>query len=290
MDRSRLVALLTLVTSCLLSQGCTTTLTNMTPTRALEPKGVEVSVRAQGHAHSNVVGKTIAGGREVYDIVRDPDSEEPISEAQFREFIDASLAWFLFRPGANFEIAGRVGLWKVLEGWDLGVRWDFTTIKGDTKLQLYESDDEKYAISAIVGVGKQTVPVPGAVEWLTLTEWSRTDFDAQLSFGLQVPDFLHLYANPRVIVSRVTIEHKLPDFVQDRIPEEVEELDPNQLFDGETMVYWGASLGGMVGYKYVFLALELNAFKLEFEPTVLGETRKFDSLVLAPAIGLVGTF
>ncbi len=294
MKRAMTLRALALIFAVLWGTGCTTTMTNVTPTHAMEPLGVEVSARGTFQAHTNVIGKTIAGGRDVYDVVQDRDSDEPITEEQFRKFIDAGLAWFLFRPGGNFELSARLGLWKLLEGLELGLRYDFTTIKGDLKLQFFESDNEAFAMSLLFGVGRQTVPVPGALEWLSLTEWKRTDFDTQLSFGWRIPDIADIYINPRVMVSRVTIEHKLPDFVRDRLPEEVEQLEEeyglDTLFEDETMVYWGATVGGMVGYKYVFLALELTAFKLEFEPQIFGSQRKFDSLVLAPTLGLVGRF
>lgn len=270
--------------------GCTTSFTNMTPTRALEPLDFEVSARAQAQAYSNVITKTLRAGDAARGEILDEESTEPITEEQFRDFVDAGVAFFLFRPGVDFELAARIGLWKVLEGLDLGVRYDFNLLKGDLKLQFWESENGRTAASVLAGVGKQTVEVPGAVEWLTLTEWSRTDFDFQASVGYQIPDILHLYFNPRVLLSSVSIEHKISDTVLERLPEEILELDPHRLFRDELMVFWGATLGGMVGYKYVFLALELNIFKLEFEPTVINQKRNFDSLVLAPAIGLVGTW
>ncbi len=280
--------LLLAVLGTLSSVGCTTSLTNVTPTRALEPKEVEVSVRGQIPVHGNIVRKTIASGKDTRDVIRDRESEEPITEEQLRNYLDASLAWFLFRPGFNTELSARIGLWEVLEGMDLGLRWDFTTVKGDLKLQVWENDNGKWAFSALAGVGKQAIPVPGAVEWLSLTKWSRTDFDFMLSLGFELPDILHVWFNPRFMLSTISVEHKLPDYVLDRLPDDVkEEYDPNKVFENELMTYVGGTVGGMVGYKYAFLALEMTVMQLMFEPTVLGQERDFDSLVVAPAAGLV---
>lgn len=271
--------------------SCTTSFTNMTPTKALDPLDAEVSLRGQVSAHGSVVRKTLESGRDARDVVLDRESEEPITEEQLQNFLDAGLAWLLFRPGVNFELSARLGIWELLEGIDIGLRYDFTTIKGDVKLQFWESDDEQVAISALAGVGKQTVPVPGIVEWLTLTEFKRTDFDFMLSVGWELPDIFKAYFNPRLMVSRIKLDTKLPAFVEARIPEEVMEANPlNELFQPETMLYYGATAGMMAGYKYAFLAMELTVLKLNFEPSVLGETSDFDSLVVAPSAGLVITW
>lgn len=271
--------------------GCTTSFTNMTPTRALDPLDVELSVRAQASGHGSVIRKTLDGGDDARDIILDDTSTEEITEAQLRNFLDAGLAWFLFRPGVNTELSARLGGWDLLEGMDFGVRYDFTTLKGDWKLQYFESARGDLAVSSIIGVGKQTVPVPGAVEWLTLSEWSRTDFDFMLSVGYEKKDIVKAYVNPRALVSRISVEHKLPGYVLDRIPQDVKDrYDPNARFDGETMVYYGATAGLMAGYKYAFLAAELTVMKLRFRPEVLGEERNFDSLLLAPSLGLVITW
>lgn len=281
--------LLLLAVGLLLSTSCTTTFTNMTPTRALDPLDFEVSARAQASLHGNVITKAIDGGDAAKDAVLNGTDE--LTEEQLRDFLDAGLAWFLFKPGVSNELSARIGGWDLLEGMDFGLRYDFTTIKGDWKLQYWESPGGNVAFSSIIGVGKQTVPVPGIVEWLTLSEWSRTDVDFQLSLGAELPDILHAYINPRVLVSKVSVEHKLSSKIVDRIPDDIrQKYDPNLLFKNETMVYWGATAGVMAGYKYVFLAAELTVMKLNFHPTVLGQERNFNSLLVSPSLGLVVTW
>lgn len=282
--------LLLLFAAALLS-GCTTSFTNMTPTRALEPLDFEVSARASANAHGSVIRTTLDGGADAADVILDKDSMEPISEEQLRRFLDAGLGFFLFKPGVSTELSARIGGWDLLEGMDFGLRYDFTTFKGDWKQQYYESAGGNVAVSSIIGIGKQTVPVPGVVEWLTLTEWSRTDFDFMLSVGFELPDILHLWINPRVMLSTISIDHKLPSYVLNRIPDEVRETyDPSSYFEEELMVYTGATFGGMVGYKYAFLAAELTVMGLNFSPNVLGEERNFNSLLVSPSIGLVVTW
>ena len=282
---------LLVIVAALLLSACTTTFTNMTPTKALDPLDVELSAHMQASAHGSIIRKTIDGGDEARDIILDDTSTDDISEEQLRDFLDAGLAWFMFKPGVSTELSARIGGPELLEGMDFGLRYDFTTIKADWKLQIFESQDESFALSSIIGIGKQTVPVPGAIEWLTLTEWKRMDFDFMLSAGFELPDIVKAYVNPRLMLSRISVGHKLPSFVLDRIPQELlDRFDPNAKFNNELMVYYGATTGVMVGYKYVFLALELTVMKLDFEPTVLGQKRDFDSLLVAPAFGLVVTW
>ena len=142
-------------------------------------------------------------------------------------------------------------------------------------------------MSVLVGYGHHLSAVDEVVEYLTLTEWSRSDIDFQLSAGIELGDIFKGYVNPRLIASRISVGHKLPDALRNRIPESIQDYDPNQLFEDEWMLYDGLTWGAMIGYKYAFLALELNMFRLAFEPTVLGQKRNFNSSVFAPAAGLV---
>jgi hypothetical protein len=277
-----MASLLVLLAAC----GCTTSLTNLTPTRVLEPREAQVSVHGQAQAGTGVIGKTVRAGRAAYEAI-DADAEDPIDEALLRDLVDAGLVWLLLPPGAGFEVMARVGLVDWLQGVELGLRYDTKLLKGDLKVGLLRSPDGQWALSALAGYGRHLGLVDAALSYLAMTEFRRGDLDLQLSFGFQVPDYFHAYVNPRILVSRISARSTLPSYLRNRVPESLSDYDPSRLFSDSTMTYTGLTLGAMAGYKHVFLALELNGFWLAFEPVVLGERRNFGSLVLSPAAAVV---
>ena len=100
---------LLVIAAALLLSACTTSFTNMTPTKALDPVDFELSARMQGNAHGSVIRKTIDGGDEARDIILDDTSTDDITEEQLRDFLDAGLAWFMFKPGVSTELSARIG-------------------------------------------------------------------------------------------------------------------------------------------------------------------------------------
>jgi hypothetical protein len=93
-----------------------------------------------------------------------------------------------------------------------------------------------------------------------------------------------------MVLSSLKFERKLEAGLFDLLPSEIAKYDPSQQFQDEWMFMPGGSAGVKIGYKYLFARLELNAFYLFFNPTVLGQRRNFDGLVLSPSIALSGTW
>jgi len=265
-------------------------MTDMTPSKALEPGHVQLSAQMQASVQDTPVRKSIAAGADARDEFMQ-DGGDPVEEETVRDFVDAGLAWLLFRPGVSTEFMARIGVWDgLLEGLEFGLRYDTKMLKGDAKVQLFESDDERWAVAADFGFAHHLSVVNDATKYLTLTDFSRNDLDFQLSGGVQLGDVFRGWVGPRVIASRVSAEPVLPGYVRDKIPPELEKYDPNQFFDDAWLMYYGVTAGMMVGYKYVFLALELSTFRVAFRPEVFGEERNFDGTVFAPAAGLVVTW
>jgi hypothetical protein len=269
--------------------GCQTSMTQMTSPKALEPGRPEVAVNMNGVAHTSVVTKTIQGGKNLLD--KKKEGEEPVTEGELRDILDATLAWALFRPGFGPEAIVRLGVTDaVLEGMDAGIRYNGSLIKGDLKLQLWESSDGMHALAVDLGYAYHIDVVSSVLEYITLTDFSRHDIDLSVSWGMEWRDIIKVYLSPRVIGSRVSVDHKIPDWLRNRIPEDIQKLDPNQFFRDEWMWYTGVTWGLMAGYKYVFLCIDVSAFYLHFTPEVLFEERDMSSWALSPAIGLVATF
>lgn len=270
--------------------ACQTSMTQMTSARALKPLHFEAAVNMSGSFNSSIVNNSIDAGETLVNAAKE-DTTTEVSEEDLRKILDGTIAWLLFRPSATPELIARMGVYDgILEGIDVGVRYNGALIKGDAKLQVWESADGSQAIAIDAGYAYHLGVVGSIFEFLTLTEFKRSDIDASVMWSWEHPDILKIYASPRFIASHVATEPKLPDFVREKLPADVAAYNPAQYFQDEWMVHYGATAGLLVGYKYVFLSLELTAMYVQFKPKIINQRRDYSGVVIAPAIGLVGTY
>lgn len=277
---SSILAMLLLSTS-----ACSTSMTTLTDARAYEPKEVQVATTMQVNVHTNVVGKAVTGlqsANEQFD-----NGDEPISEESYRNWLDLVLAAALFRPATSPELMARIGVTdKVLEGIDVGLRTNFNLYKGDIKLQLWEDERQMQALSVMLGYAYHKSLVNSALQYVTLTDFGRMDFDLQMLWGLNYKDIIKVTVAPHMILSRISAEQKIPQAIYDRLPEEITRYDPNQLFQNEWLGYYGANTVLMLGYKYVFLTVDTGFFWMNFKPTIINEKRDFSGAAISLAGGL----
>jgi hypothetical protein len=271
--------------------GCATSMTHMTTPQALEPGDWQISGAWTGHANSVAATKSIQAGADLWDRYREDELGEELSEDELRTFLDTGLAWALFHPGTSYELMARLGLTdKLGEGLELGLRTNFSEIKGDLKLQLWESPDRRFAAALHGGYGYHQSVAGSFVEWLSLTSFSRHDLDLAGTWGWREGEVLRLYTGPRVMRSWVKAEPKLDGRLEELLPPSTEDYQPSELLDDESITYYGATNGLMLGYRWVYLVMELDVFWMRFHPTILDEPRDMSGLVLAPNLGLAATW
>lgn len=266
--------------------ACSTSMTSMTDARAYAPKEVQVATTYQVNVHTNVVTKAIDGVASAEEQFNQ-NSDEPISEEAYRDWLDLVLAAALFRPATGPELMARIGVTdKVLHGIDVGLRTNFNLYKGDIKLQLWESQDQAQAFSVMAGYAYHRSVGSSLLSYVSLTDFGRMDFDLQVLWGINFKDIIKINLAPHMILSRVSAEQKVPDFVEKRLPEEIKQYDPSQLFQNEWIGYYGMNSTIMLGYKYVFLALDTGFFWMNFKPEVINERRDFSGAAISIAGGL----
>ncbi len=271
--------------------GCATSLSHMTTPQALEPGDWEVAGAWTGHANSVAATKSIQSGVDLWDHYVGEEDPGAMSEDDLRTLLDTGLAWALFHPGTGYEIMGRVGLTdKLAEGLDVGLRTNFSEIKGDLKLQLWESDEGRFAAAVHGGYGYHFSVAGGFVEWLSLTSFGRHDLDLAATWGWREGRVVRMYAGPRVMRSWIRTEPKLDGLIEENLPGRLDGYDPSDLLGDEVIAYYGGTNGVMLGYRWVFLVLELDVFWMSFHPTILDEQRNLSGLVLAPNLGLSATW
>lgn len=290
MSRYTSALVLAILVTLSLGTGCATSLTTMTDARAYEPGEIQVAVSYAANLHSNVVSTAISAAKSADDEF-DKNSDEPISEESFRKWADLALTLALFKPAMGPELLFRVGVTDdILEGLDLGFKTDLNILKFDAKLQLWESLDGAHALSTMIGYAHHLDVGNSIISKVTLTDFSRKDLDLQLLYGFRMGEWVKVLVAPHVIISQVKPESKIPEWLSDRLPDEVKKYDPGQFFETEYIQYYGVTTGLMVGYKYAFLATDLGMFYMNFKPNVVGSVRDYSGGAFSIALGVSGHY
>ncbi len=272
----------------LLLFGCQTSTTQMTSPRALEPLHPEITVNLQGGVSASVLEDAEALSDSLVD---EAQSGEPLTEDEARELLDAALRLALFQPSVAPEAIVRLGISDApLEGIDVGVRYNGALIKGDIKWQLWGPEDGHQALALFAGYAHHVSVASSLIEFASLSDFSRSDVDVGLSYGLEFGDFGGFYIGPRFLYSWTDVTPKLADEVREQLPPEIRDQDPSQYFEDEQIMFVGGTTALMLGYSAIFVVVEASVFKTIFEPTVLGEKKDLGGVFVAPSVGLMTTF
>lgn len=269
--------------------GCATSLTSMTDARAYAPGEAQISASLQGTLSTHIVSG-VADSIQSFDEEFGTNRDDMIDEESFRTWADSILKVMLFAPSFGPEFMVRLGVTdRVLGGLDVGFKTDLNILKGDVKLQLWGSEDGVHALSLSAGYAHHlNVVSQSIVEKIALTTFARNDIDLRLLYGIEPNDFVKFTFVPRMIISRINASHALESEVLNRLPAEIRQFDPNQFFKDEVMLYSGATVTGMLGYTYAYIALDLGVFWLHFNPTVFGQERSYSGTAISLALGLSG--
>ena len=275
-----------LIITLLCASGCATSLTTTTDARAYEVGEVQAAVVYQANLHSNIIGGITSSVKSA-DEEFDKDSDEPISEESLRNWLDAALIFALFRPGTGPEFLVRSGVYDdFMEGVDVGFKTDLNILKFDAKVQWWESANKQHAFSTSLGYGYHLDVGNKILSYVTLTDFSRSDIDIQFLYGYRFGEWLKFTVAPHLIFSRVAPDSKIPDWLYNRLPDNIKQYDPGQFFQTEWIQYYGVNTNLMLGYKYAFVTVDLGMFYMNFTPEILGEERNFNGGAFSAAGGL----
>ena len=214
------------------------------------------------------------------------------TDAEMGAIADAAIPLALTPPGALFEIALRSG---IVEDLDVGLRYATTSVKLDVKYRFFHSgDDAEASKHASIGFGASKYlfknPIFDLLERVKIDDFSRFDLDFPVRYSWEFKEAFAFYAGAKYQLTRFTFSEKLFQLQEDA------SANGAPSFVGEvksTMHYFGGSVGIMAGYKYAFVALELNGGYFQSSPSYFSfqtgkiEEHKVGGVTLYPAIGLV---
>lgn len=210
--------------------------------------------------------------------------ERDLTDAEKKELYDGGIALALNPPSATY----RMGLaYTPLENWDIALRYSISAIGLVSRYQILHAKKHGVDFSAGLGVSRYVYefPVSSVLGIIELEDFTRWQFEIPLQFGVS-GNWYRVWGGPRVMFTTFGTSLKLS------IPF-VKEVELGS-FKGNG-VYLGGQIGGALGYKYVFFAVELTMVELLSSGTLnaLGNQlldTKLNSFIIYPAFGLIGEF
>jgi hypothetical protein len=290
----RLLALLVLLTAT----GCASTLSTMQTAKPLARGQFQVSGGAGFFAPvgqlATVIDQGIVQGKAIKKAI---DEERPytLAEEDAQKLLTVGMALALAPPGSSQELMIRTGLLES-NSLDVGLRLSTTSVRFDSKLRLLHGGDpddshlpvtQRKSLDLALGVGVARhlfkSPVLDALEVVHIDTFSRWDVEVPLYMSVDVGDIFKLYAAPKYIYSRTTLDPTLVDL--GRVGTDVTGFNL-ELPSRVNSHFYGASVGFALGYKYVHLYAELTGGYIHSRPIVFGQARDLGGVTLYPSVGL----
>jgi len=249
-----------------------------------------------GYQVSTQAAEVVLDGRDLAKALRQkrvtcPDlSGDCWTLEDVRPVVRAGMRFALSSPlSANLAVAGRYGL---LDGLDVGLRWGPGNLGLDAGVQLFGPRDpsvEGWAGSLFAGWTRRDMgTLGGIIEDVLQGEAKLDDYSLTFVAGRQLGQVAHLYAGGRYIFTSWKLS-LLPDLP---IIYDTGELQRGLLGTDPSgrLHHLGAVLGGAVGWRKVYLGLELDLTQTFGHTEVLFERVDVSGFSVMPALYLYGQF
>jgi hypothetical protein len=281
----------------LLAAGCAAP-NFVAQTGRVTPAGSFRASLGAGYQVNTSAADVVASGRKVAETLRsrgvsclDPGQGPTCwNVADVKPVVDAAYRFALVAPLAStmqvqahygivdrLEAGGRLGSGN--KGLDLG--WQFF---GPT-----DRTQPGWAGTLSAGWGTRDMGTLGdVVESVLQGEAKLTDWQATMIFGRQFGEFGHFFVGPRYIMSRWKLV-VLPDLPIIYGAAEQQKAMLGTDASG-TIHHVGATIGGAVGYRHVYLGAELNLLQSIGGARILFDQRSFSSFGVMPAVYLTGQY
>lgn len=281
--------------AALSTTACGTTLSTLQPAEPMRPGHVQ----AQGAFDVNIPASRIYDAVDTTATLTDryasDPSYKPTTEDQ-QKALAAAAGLGLSSPGVNPDLMLRMGIVKNL---DAGIRWSGLAAHLDAKYRFLRTreappdddpnrqtssasnigngpDDPGFQGAISVGVSKALYSgfVFDALEFLHIDDYSRWNLEVPVIFGSRLGDFGHVWFGPKYVYSHYSLDASLKNtgVVQET---------------SGSIHHLGGFAGIGVGYKVVFLFLEMTVMDMIAKPEIFGQKTDLGGLVIVPSFGLM---
>jgi hypothetical protein len=287
-----------LLLALLTATGCASTLSTQQTARPLTRGQVRVSGALGAYLPAGqlatALGQGLSEGRAIRDAVK---SGQPyhLAREDGERLLGTGLALAVAPPGPSNELMIRTGL-LASPSLDVGLRLSSTSVRLDGKVRLAHGghpddapvpDTQRTSYDLALGVGVSRHLFKGRVfdvlELVRVDDFSRWDVEVPLYLSADFGDIFKLYAAPKYILGRTSLDARLVDYSQ--AGQDVTGFDVG-LPARVTNHFVGTSVGLAVGYRYVHVYAELTGGYNYCRPVLFGQERDLGGVTLYPAVGL----
>jgi hypothetical protein len=277
-----------------LATGCASNLSTLQTAKPLTRGQFQVTLGAGAFVPAgqliDLVDLGIDEGKKIKEAV---DRDEPVQLTQDdqRRLLSTGMALAVAPPGLVNEVSIRAGLADDL---DVGLRYSGISWRLDTKFRFFHSGDgaevkesSRRSIDMAIGLAGARhsfkSPVFDVLEIVQINDFSRWDLEVPLYMSTDFGDILRLYAAPKYVYSKTTIDQQLVNYAEQgknvtgfdvRLPATVKSE------------FAGSTFGVSLGYKYVHVFAEITGGYTFCKPEVFGERRNLGGVTIYPAVGL----
>lgn len=279
--------------TALASTGCSTTLATLQPAEPMRPGHVQMNAAMTVNVPASRIVDAVDVVATLGDRYASDSSYRPSTEEQ-RQALGAGVGLGLSAPGPNPDLMLRMGVVKDL---DVGLRWSGLAAHADAKYRFFstkeptaeEESAEKGKIgngpdrgfqgSVSIGVSKALYSgfVFDTLDFLQVGDYSRWNIEVPVIFGSRLSDFGHVWFGPKYVFSTYSVDASLKNI--------------GAVGESSGTIHHLGAFGGLgVGYKVVFVFLELTIAKMFANPEILGQKTDLGGIIVVPAGGLMLRF
>jgi len=267
----------------LLASGCAATLSGFQPAHVPDQGHVSAEFGWDVSAPTGTISRTLDAGR---TLARAADSRS-LSDGERRQLIEAGANLAIDPPAAVMH----VGVAFVpIASWELSLRWSSGAWRAGFRHQFLTQERNGLDLSAGLGVSRFSYefPIHEIISVIRLDDFTRWSLDFPLLVGKH-GSWYRWWTGPRLLLSRYDSAMTLSLPATANTSAEVVAASV-----GGNATFLGGQVGAALGYRYIFLGLELTIVRLisHAHLDLAGQRQDADlgGLIIYPGIALMGEF
>ena len=275
-------SLLVLGLGLAVTTGCSTVLSTMQPAQTTPGRHVRGVMAVGVNAPIGQLSDTI----DAAEAIADSGTVEPDN---INDFLTGVVGLFMNPPAVAGEFQGRYGFSDIV---DVGLRVATGgNIRADMRYRII-NPEQPDGMFGSTGLGftyaSASIPVPSPIdEFIELDSITRVELDLPMLFGWS-NEIWHFWFGPKFVLSFVSTGLTFKD-------EGPIDSTPERVDASATNFYYVAHVGAAIGYKYVWIALELTIGGIGGAADITREGAEpfeagYSGLELYPALGLMLQF
>jgi hypothetical protein len=269
-----------------LASGCAASLSSFQPAHV----GPRHQVRAVIGGDLAVPTGTIDTAIDVARALGRAAQSRTLSEDEKLQLFEAGVKIALTPPAFDQHLAAS---YNFADAWEVSLRYAGGGLRVGSRHQFLAQEQEGVDLSAGLGIARYSYDfgLTDLVDVLNVGGVERWNLDLPLVAGWH-GRFFRVWGGPRLAFMhhRTDIVLRLPGNAGEPGGPAREEIARSS----GTGAFWGAQLGGAVGYRWIFVAAELTVVRFSGNANldVFGRTAKADTstTIFTPGIGLQGEF